>query len=76
MKEWLHKFKLAVIEEDTGKIGILLDELSLKELDERPALNELKQVQSLMKEAEKVVLKHKDKLAPAIQKIKLAKKFF
>lgn len=75
MKDFLHAFKIALIEEDIESLNKLTNELD-ELLQKNLSLNELKQLKALIKEASKLTLSKKNELAPSIQKLKLAQKFF
>ncbi len=75
IKKFLADFKLALIEENIEQINALLSQLDGL-LKKDLTLDELKQLQALINEANKLTLTKKNELAPSLQKLKLAQKFF
>lgn len=89
MKQWIEKFKLALIEENIDRLEQLLNELNLKEntikisneikndevLKEELSKN-LSQIQALLQEALELIHTQKDSKAIEIQKIQKALKYF
>lgn len=71
MKQWLNDFKIAIIEENIDEIERLLDE-DIKSND----MDTLIQAKALIDEAFELLKNKKDILAPKIQKLKNAKRFF
>lgn len=71
MKHWLNDFKLALIDEDISEIERLLD-TKIKSDD----IDELKQAKALIDQAFELIKNKKDLLAPRIQKLQNAKRFF
>ena len=71
MKHWLNDFKLALIDEDINEIERLLD-AKIKSDD----IDELTQAKALIDQAFELIKNKKDLLAPRIQKLQNAKRFF
>ncbi len=71
MKHWLNDFKLALIDEDINEIERLLD-TKIKSDD----IDELTQAKALIDQAFELIKNKKDLLAPRIQKLQNAKRFF
>ncbi|EOJ1595446.1 TPA: hypothetical protein R8E76_001392 [Campylobacter jejuni subsp. jejuni] len=85
MKQWLNNFKLALIQEDVGKLEILLDELDVKNfvknlVKSQPSEEMLKenvkdifyQLQALLQEAIVLIDQKKKTKAFEIQKFQKA----
>lgn len=75
MKDFLARFKMALIEENIEQINTLIAQLD-EILNTNLTLDELRQLKALIEEASKLALNKKNDLAPSLQKLKLAQKFF